>query len=636
MTRIPPLARIVLLVLVSFDAGRPSASALGQGPPASVEGVVVAADTRQPIAAATVRALYVSPVEPGATRPDPVEAITGTDGRFVLRGLTPGRIELTVRASGFVTGRYRPTSPSQAPAFLPGEHRSGIVIRLERAVVISGIVRDAHGAPMPGVGVQIFQRGILTARRVWLSARAEFTTDASGRYTSADAPPGEYVVSVPVRSTTAPEDVVNLVRGVTSAEAGTAPQLRSLAESVRRMPAAALPVVDGFVQSITNGTGSRPLPSPGPGPGGAPRVYRTTYHPSATTLNAAAIVELRSGERRDDVDVMMQTSGAGRIRGRLVDAAGEPAGFIALHLIATDADEISHDYDVEIAATASGADGHFSFFNVPEGRYEVKVVLFETPEGRTRPVMPAADWLRAWAVAAVTVDGSGGEAVIRTLALRPPIIVSGRLIFAGAGAGQPATSTAIWMAAVDGGMHSPPARVRPDADGRFALAGAMRGRYHLWGGSPAGWTVTAVTAGGRDITLSALELVDRGVDDVEIRLTSRTVGVSGRVLDTEGRPVSNASVVAFPADHGRWIDGGLSIRGMRSSRSSPAGTFTLAGLPPGPYLVAAFADGALIGWPDRRVVEAVAQVADLVLLEEGRLVARDLTAQTAEIRPSRR
>jgi len=110
-------------------------------------------------------------------------------------------------------------------------------------------------------------------------------------------------------------------------------------------------------------------------------------------------------------------------------------------------------------------------------------------------------------------------------------------------------------------------------------------------------------------------------------LTPSLIGASGLVVDDSGTPVANAHVVAFPASHKQWIANGMSIRTMRSLRSSPTGSYHLTGLPPGACLVAALADGDTEAWPDRRVVESIAKVAQMVILQEGRPVALTLKLQ---------
>jgi hypothetical protein len=167
-------------------------------------------------------------------------------------------------------------------------------------------------------------------------------------------------------------------------------------------------------------------------------------------------------------------------------------------------------------------------------------------------------------------------------------------------------------------MYSPPAAVVVGPDGRFVLKGATRERYHLWGGTYPGWTVVSVTAAGVDITAAPLIVGDRDIDDVRILLTGRIVALSGTVVDAADRPVSPASVLVFPADYAAWIANGMSNRVMRRVSTTATGTFSTAGLPPGLYLAAALPDASMTDYPDRRLFEAAAKVAQPVVLAEGK------------------
>jgi len=119
------------------------------------------------------------------------------------------------------------------------------------------------------------------------------------------------------------------------------------------------------------------------------------------------------------------------------------------------------------------------------------------------------------------------------------------------------------------------------------------------------------------------DMVDHDIN-VTLILTRDVTRVDGIVRDESGQPVSGARIVAFPADYARWIADGQSIRVRRSLRASPSGVYSIAELPEGNYLLAAFTGDEPEGWPDRRVVESVAGVATLVRLTGGRALRQDL------------
>ena len=585
-------------------------------PTASVSGRVISADTGAAIAGATVRASILI-ANPGALPSAPIQTKTDAAGQFEVQGLTAGRLNLTATADGYLPATYTPRLPSQIPQLQAGQRLTDVTLSLTRAATISGLVRDENGRPMPNIEVRAFQRGILTVRRAWLDARMTFRTDATGRYLVTNARPGEYVVAVPVVSTTMSAAVLSAVRAIPRTDFDGSPVVKSLIASRAPMPAAGFESLAPNGVVLTNGLVSRPMPVASSVTAGEAVIYRTTYHPAATTLDTAGIIKVQSGESRTGVDISMQPARPFRVTGTL-RRGGVPAAFTGVHLIAEDATERSADYDTTAALTATDLKGAFVLEQVPPGKYSLKVVVLPVPPGEGNPLAPPASRLTDWASETVQVIDRNVD--VGEIALRPPLTISGRVEFPGAGAMSPAAAgrSTVWLATVDGGMYSPPSAVAVKPDGTFELKGAMRGRYHLWGGSYPGWTVVSVTAAGTDITGTALVVGDKDINDVVIRLTSRPVVVSGLVVDANARPVEAAEVLVFPVATSAWIAGGMTNRVVRRVTADSSGRFSAGGLPPGMYLVAALPAGAAHDYPDRRLFEAAEQVAKSVLLFEGK------------------
>ena len=610
------MPRSAAVALIVACAGVPllsqSRGAQAVPPTASVSGRVISAESGEPIAGATVRATVLL-TNPGVIPPSPIETRTDDLGRFELHGLAAGRLNLTATASGFLAGTYTPRLPSQIPQLVAGQRLTDVTVSLARAATISGRVLDENGSPMPNIEVHAFQRGILTVRRVWQDARVTFRTDVTGRYVVTNARPGEYVVAVPVIATTLSPAIVSAVRAIPRAEFNAAPIVRSLIASRAPMPAEGFEAVASNGVMLTNGMTSRPMAS-GSADG---MVYRTTYHPAATTLDGAGIITVRGGESRTDADITMQRVRSFRIAGTLRRGTA-PVPYTGVHLLAEDAAERNIDYDTVTALTATDPRGDFVLNHVPPGNYSLKVVVLPVPAGEGNPIAAPASRLTDWASLSVQINDRDVE--LGDVTLRPPVMISGRVEFPGAGAMSPAASTrsTVWLAAVDGGMYAPPSAVPIRADGTFELKGAMRSRYHLWGASYPGWSVTSVTAAGADITSQALVVGDKDINDVVIRLSSRPVVLSGLVVDAKDTPVLDAEVIVFPVATADWIATGMSNRVMRRIRTDNHGQFSTAGLPPGMYLVAALPDGSLRDYPDRRLFEAARSYAQSVLLFEGK------------------
>jgi hypothetical protein len=71
---------------------------------------------------------------------------------------------------------------------------------------------------------------------------------------------------------------------------------------------------------------------------------------------------------------------------------------------------------------------------------------------------------------------------------------------------------------------------------------------------------------------------------VLVVLSSRSAALSGRVTGERREPVANAALVVWPVDPLRWIRWPAHVR---LSHTDTDGGFTVDGLPPGEYWVAA-------------------------------------------------
>ena len=129
--------------------------------------------------------------------------------------------------------------------------------------------------------------------------------------------------------------------------------------------------------------------------------------------------------------------------------------------------------------------------------------------------------------------------------------------------------------------YTGPNTARPDWT--FEITGAV-GRQLLYAGTIGPWQLKSVRLNGRDITDTPLYFGDGDVDGLEVLLTDRTPALSGRVTDSRGQTVIDATVVVFADNREKW---GPRSRYIRSGRPDQQGRFTIEGLPPGQYLAIA-------------------------------------------------
>jgi len=147
--------------------------------------------------------------------------------------------------------------------------------------------------------------------------------------------------------------------------------------------------------------------------------------------------------------------------------------------------------------------------------------------------------------------------------------------------GQPVPNAMILFSPGNG--NGPPTDLkqsRSEADGRYQIGLDAAGAYAV--------VVTsggAFFGGGRSAI--AVEVPDQPNPVVDI--TMKTAGISGRVLNLEGKPISGAIVSAKSAGGAAGSEGHRG--GGMQDQSDPDGTFLIEGLDPGTYTVTAAAGG---------------------------------------------
>jgi len=123
-------------------------------------------------------------------------------------------------------------------------------------------------------------------------------------------------------------------------------------------------------------------------------------------------------------------------------------------------------------------------------------------------------------------------------------------------------------------------------------------------------------AGDRDLTDTPLTIA-RGAPEVrglQVVISSKGAKVSGEVVDLQGRPAPDATVIVFAEDRARWT---LSSRFIKAVRPDNAGRFSVGGLPPGTYR--AIAREAVVAgqWEDAEFLSGLVKDAARVALAEG-------------------
>jgi hypothetical protein len=596
---------LAILLLVQL----PGPAQRGDSMSAMIVGQVVDGESGRPLAGALV-AVTGPPAADGGPVP---RILTGSDGRFVFRGLRRGSYNLGALKSGFSDGAYgrtRPAGPSVPLTLADGERTGEPVLRLWRHASISGAVLDELGEHLVGVRVQAYRRTTIAGQRRYLPTGTALTDDR-GIYRVGGLIPGDYIVGTVSRHVSLPLSAAGEMAG-----GGT-----GAAALLGVMPQASTQMIHlggaGYV--VGNGTATPP-----PHDQGRVQIYPSMFHPGAPAGDAATVIPLRAGEEHLSADLRLSPVVTVSVSGRAVGPDG-PVNTTALRLVAANTPEIPLENDA--IATLTDRNGAFTFPVVPTGHY--RVVLLRGVAGPGARLNTEQNSV-LWADMPVSV----GEEDITGLAVSAlaGVRVSGRVELEGSGsAGWPSLNTIPVL--IEPADRVPGAAVstiivRVSDAGEFRSPPLPGGRYYVRiQNSPAGWMFKSATLEGRDAVDTPLEIAG-DTPNVLITFTDRWSGVRGVVQNRQG-PDNGAVVIVFPTDRETWGSSGANPRRVRTIRPGKSGEYSL-NMPPGEYYILAVPDEQAADWQDPAFMDAASRAAVRVAIVEGERKLQDL--RTREMR----
>jgi Carboxypeptidase regulatory-like domain len=200
---------LILLILQLQGPQLQGPLSLRDGPPvklepASVDGIVVDSQTKQPMAGVTV--LAVDRSGSGAQ----VITVTGNDGRFAFHGIPPGLYTIEASRPGYspevfgkpaIDARSLPPNspvPRDVPIvqqLAPGQVLSSIRFELTPGGVITGRLTDERGNVVAGAVVQAMKTTYINGLRERTPVQAVVSNDL-GEYRFFMLKPGQYFISL--------------------------------------------------------------------------------------------------------------------------------------------------------------------------------------------------------------------------------------------------------------------------------------------------------------------------------------------------------------------------------------------------------------------------------------------------------
>ena len=598
-----------------------------QAPDGIIVGQVVDADSGrgvpETIVTLTGSGASTSPLIPA---PAGRRVLSDPNGMFVFRQVAPGRYGVTAAKPGYATGTYGRLVPRGVGGtfeFRQSEKLTDVRVLMWKQSSITGRVTDEAGEAVVGAEVRV-QRAQPNAGRVGLAIMVGAVTDDRGIYRVSALDPGRYIVSVPSTSTTLPVAMMDTyARSTGQSRVEMQQALFAAAPTmVSASTAANLQIGEHLVQM------QRRLPTaPPPSTGSSFLVYPRVYFAAARQAAEASAITLRSGEARGGVDIQLVAIPSRRVTGRVESAAG-PVGTAAVVLLQNGPDgEPVGSFADAVASTVSDPSGAFTFLGVPPGQYTL--VATKMPQMYVRPdpangLLPGGVVSRAGEAATATPRPS--QLAIQKVAVISDIVdlrvtmtsgfmMSGRLVYEDKAAQttRPPTvfleSTAEWLQTLEvfEGQGA--------GDGSFVLPAMPGVRYQLTAIVGSGRYVKSVMVNGRDVSDFPF-VIDQDLKDVVVNISSRGARVNGTVRDDKGRPDPTAGVIIFPVDPRGWVELSAYPRRLRDVRASSDGSYFVADLPAGEYLVAA-APQAAFDWSLPNFFERFRSVATRVTLAEG-------------------
>ena len=547
-------------------------------PPAGrITGRVLASDNGRPVKRARV---FATAVElPGGRG-----MLTDDSGVFDLTELPAGRYTLTVSKSGFVSLSYGQRRPLQAGTPLQladGQQMKGIEFQLPRGSVIGGHVLDEDGDAMPGVMVRIMRYQYLQGERR-LSPAGAGQTDDKGQYRVWGLMPGEYYVNAIAR--------------------GGGPG-------------------GPFGGQGGPGGGGRGGRFGGPGTGPAVPAeqdqvnYAPTYYPGVPSVGEARPVNVGLSQEVLDISFNMQLVRVSRISGIVSNPDGTPVTSGTVNLMTEAGGARANQIGMSFGGRIQW-DGSFAINNVAPGRYILRARGddSETPQFAAQPISVNGDDL-----ADVTVVLSAGATISGTVSLLP-----------GGSPTPDLTQFRITAPSTDQSDFGPQPTARVGKDGHFTISGVSAGAHLI---RPSNglrtWVLKSVsTSGDRDVTDTPFTLrAGENLTGVAVVFTDKPSEINGTLTTSNGTPVPEYTVLAFPSDATLWRP---QSRQIMTARPDQTGKYRIRGLPPGDYYLATVDPSQQGEWFEPAYLDEHRAGAARVVLSEGDVKTKDFTVSLSK------
>ena len=541
---------------------------------------------------APVRRAFVSLISSNITRR---QAVTDDQGRFSFTRLPAGRYSLRFNKVSYAGTMYggRNARAEGVPIVLAdGQRVSDLLATMMRGCVVTGRVTDTTGAPIAGAQVTVYQRVIVSGKPVFRATGAgAATTDDRGIYRFYGFEAGDWAVGV--RN-------LPFLLDTNGARIATPEEIR-------------------WAQQHAQSPSATPPPAP------KTVKFSRVYAPGVSDPADAAVLTWGMSEEKSGVDIVVPLVSTASVSGNVARADGLPVAQTLIFLEPATTNPLL----AGPRAMGIGPDGRFTVANVEPGSYTLVAVAMTAPTAAPQPGTPRVAAPSLWFRSDVTV--SGDDVGDLNVMLQPMLQVAGRISFSGSTTPpDPARVTITLTDASGGGLpFGRTGMAVPSPDGSFVIKGMMPGTYAVTaaaGGGPptsSAWIVESVTANGKDVLDAHLDIDPAGgAPDLNVRFTDKTTDLSGIVTDQAGKPLPDYSVIVFSTDRATWSQGSRWVH--VPVRPGNDGRFSIMGLPPGEYYMAAISRYDPLEWFTPEFLDPISPASIKVTLVGGQKTVQDI------------
>jgi protocatechuate 3,4-dioxygenase beta subunit len=508
----------------------------------------------------------------------PVTALTDGSGHFSFRELPPGRYTVRAELDGYFAAPLNGSAPAALTKTInvqEGKTTPPEDLLMVKGSVVAGRIRDPNGQPISGMNVAVYRVTYSNGRKTW-SIFNQKSTDDRGEYRIYWLLPGEYYVGV-------------------------------------------IPRTPGAI----------------PGPQDS---WARTFYPGTTDPGTAMPIEVKDGNEVTGADITIQTVAAGtfKISGIAINSSARPnpttgmidrsiSSFVLSPREPGVLDSVNPPSVANALPPASRGNGEFELRNIRPGAYDlypVAPVITDTVAsapgtatvGATLPA--AGTFTTVQVIGGIVVtsqSGPGGQPTTRrqptgraqvevnrdiadlrvSVNLGAPL--SGEVLVNGTGGSAiKPESIRLNLRSLDttpASFVSLVGSIPVDTAGKFTAANVPEARYTLQIlGLPATAYVADIRQGGTSVMDNGF-VHDLSATPIQIVVDANGVTLQGKVVNADGKPAANATVVLVPPQARR--QNSLLYKNVTTNET---GSFTVRGVAPGSYTIFAWESVPPTAW----------------------------------------